>query len=212
MRQLEMLDEAGRLHIVRMRHHEFFVLRRRNDFLAELAGAQRAIDQRHRHGLALALAERQPIAAREARRFRGRALELVDHLAFGQRDRAERHREADVFGQEFDLDLAEADLAGKGMVAAVAALRGIAKRQQKAFVAARQILQAQIAIGREAQRLAREVADRRSASAGGDDSIRPSRPRISVTRGVVAVEASRRRRRFRRRRPRQAAGSSRRWV
>ena len=30
MRQLEMLDEAGRLHIVGMRHHEFLVLRRRD--------------------------------------------------------------------------------------------------------------------------------------------------------------------------------------
>ncbi len=80
---------------------------------------------------------------------RRRALELVDHLAFGQRDRAERHGEADILGHEFDLDLAEADFAGERMVAAVAALRRIAERQQKALVAARQILQAQIAIGRE---------------------------------------------------------------
>ncbi len=77
------------------------------------------------------------------------------------RDRAERHREADVLGHEFDLDLAEPDFAGERMVAAIAALRGIAERQQEAFVGARQVLQAQVAIGRKAQRLAREVADRR---------------------------------------------------
>ena len=81
---------------------------------------------------------------------RGRALELVDHLAFGQRDRAERHGEADILGEEFDLDLAEADFAGEGMVAAVAALRRIAERQQEALVGARQVLQAQIAVGGKA--------------------------------------------------------------
>ena len=69
MRQFEMLDEAGRLHIVGMRHHEFLVLRRRQHLLAEFARAQGAIDQRHRHGLALALAEGEAIAAGKARRF-----------------------------------------------------------------------------------------------------------------------------------------------
>ena len=156
-----MLDEAGRLHIVGMRHHEFFVLGRRDQLLAEFARAQCAIDQRHRHGLALALPEGEAIAAGEARRFGRRALELVDHLAFGHRDRAERHGEADIFGQELDLDLAEADFAGEWMVAAVAALGRIAEREQKAFVGAREILQAQIAVGGKAQRLAREIADRR---------------------------------------------------
>src|SRR5215467_5739813 len=106
-----------------MRHHELFVLRGREHLLAELAGAKRAIDQRHRHAFALALAEGEAIAAGEAWRFRRRALELIDHLAFGQRNRAERHGKADVLGKEFDVDLAKADFTGKGMVAAIAALR-----------------------------------------------------------------------------------------
>src|SRR6185295_14185931 len=100
-------------------------------FLTELAGAQAAIDQRHRHALALALAEGEPITPGEARRFRRRSLELVDHLALCQLDRAERHGKADILGKKFDLDLAKADLASKGMVAAVAALCGIPHRQQE---------------------------------------------------------------------------------
>ena len=106
------------------------------------------------------LAEGEPIAAREARRLGRRALELVDHLALGDGDAAERHREADLLGDELDLDFAEADFAGERMRAAIAALGRIAERQQKAFVAAREILQAQVAVGRKIQRLAREVADR----------------------------------------------------
>ena len=51
MRQLEMLDEAGRLHIVGMAQHEFLVLRRCAGFLAELARTQRAVDQCHGHGI-----------------------------------------------------------------------------------------------------------------------------------------------------------------
>src|SRR5262249_42714949 len=159
MRQLQMLDKAGRLHIVRMRQNELLILRGREHLLAELAGAQRAVDQRHRHGLALALPESQAIAAGEARRFRGRGLELVDHLAFGQRDLAKRHREADILGKELDLDLAKADFTCEGMIAAIAALSRITEREQKAFVAAREILQPQVAVGGEAERLAREIAD-----------------------------------------------------
>ncbi len=49
-------------------------------------------------------------------------------------DRAERNGKAGILGQEFDLHLAEPDLAGKGVVAAIAALRRISERQQKAFV------------------------------------------------------------------------------
>ena len=56
--------------------------------------------------------------------------------------------EAELLGDiELDLDLADADLAGEGMGAAVAALRRIAERQQEALVAARQRLQAQVAVG-----------------------------------------------------------------
>ena len=57
MRQLQVLDEAGGLHVVGMRDDEFFVLRGVVHVLAQFAGAQRAIDQRHGHGLALGLAE-----------------------------------------------------------------------------------------------------------------------------------------------------------
>jgi hypothetical protein len=34
-----MLDKAGRLHVVGMRHHELFVLRRSDNLLTKLAGA-----------------------------------------------------------------------------------------------------------------------------------------------------------------------------
>ena len=76
------------------------------------------------------------------------------------------------------------------MAAAVTALRRIAERQQKALVCAGQILQPQIAIGREAEGFAGEVAHHRTASTCGDGSIRPSRPRMSVTRGIAAGDAS----------------------
>ena len=46
------------------------------------------------------------------------------------------------------------------MGAAVAALGGIAEREQKALVAAREILQTQVASGREGERRAGEIADR----------------------------------------------------
>src|SRR5215471_9789709 len=156
--QLQVLDKARRLHIVGMRHHELFVLRGRNNLLAKLAGAQRAIDQRHRHGLALALAEGEAIAPSKARRLARRTLKLVHHLALGERDRSQRHGEACIFGKELDLDVAKTDFSGEGMVAAITALRRIAERQQKPLVGAREILQPQVAVCRKAQGLAREIA------------------------------------------------------
>jgi hypothetical protein len=72
-----------------------------------------------------------------------RALELVDHLAFGQLDLADLDREAEFGDLEFDRDLADADFADEGMGPPVAALGGIAERQEEALVAARQRLQAQ---------------------------------------------------------------------
>ena len=155
-----MLDEAGRLHVVGMRQHEFLVLRRRLDLFAKFARAQRAIDQRHAHRLALAMAKAEPVTAREARRLGGRAGELVDHLAFRHRDPPERHRKAKFRRHEFDLDFAEPDLAGKRMIAAIAALGRIAESQQVTFIAARQILQPDVAVGREVQRIVGEIADR----------------------------------------------------
>ena len=71
-----------------------------------------------------------------------------------------------LVGHDLDRDLAQADLAGERMVAAIAALGRIAERQQEAFVAARQGLQPRIALGRERQRLARQVGDRRGLVAG----------------------------------------------
>src|SRR4051812_26271198 len=128
-----MLDEAGSLDVVRMRHHEFFVLRGGECLFAELARTQRAVDQRHRHRLALALAEGEAIAAGEARRLRRGALELIDHLTLGELDRAERHGEADVFRGEFNLDLTEANLASEGMVAAEARRGGKPHAHRKTF-------------------------------------------------------------------------------
>ena len=68
MRQLQMLDEARRLHVVGMGQHELLVLRGRLDLFLQLGCAQRAVDQRHRHGFAFAMAEAKPVAAREPRR------------------------------------------------------------------------------------------------------------------------------------------------
>src|SRR5262249_33111239 len=155
-----MLDESGRLDVVRVLEEEVLVLRRCADLLTELARTQGPVDQRHGHRLALALSERETVAAREARRLAGRAFELVDHLTFGHGDRAERDCEADLLGEEFDLDLAEADLAGEGMGAAEAALGRVAQREQKTLVAAREILQAHIAFGGKRQRLPRPNAHR----------------------------------------------------
>ena len=54
------------------------------------------------------------------------------------------------------MPLSEANFAGERMVAAIAALGRIAERQQEAFVAAREVLQAEIASGRETQRIVGE--------------------------------------------------------
>ncbi len=72
--------------------------------------------------------------------------------------RTERYGERQLRHVEFDLDLADADFADEGMVAGIAALGGIAERQQKTLVAACQRLQADVARHREFQRLAGDVA------------------------------------------------------
>src|SRR5689334_8876547 len=69
VRQLKVLDEPGRLDVVRVIQHELHVLRGRGDLLAQLFGAHGAIDQRHRHGFSLAKAEHQAISAGELRRY-----------------------------------------------------------------------------------------------------------------------------------------------
>ena len=196
MGQFQVLDEAGRLHVVAMGEHEFLVLRRADPLLGEFVGAQRAIDQGHRHRLALALAEGQAIAAGEARRLAVAAAgELVDHLAFGDGDRPERNGEAELGDEHFDLDLAEADLADERMVAAVAALGRIAEPEQKALVAARQRLQPRVAGGGEFGRVAGDVGDRRAVLGrralldqvvAGDDVDDARRRRARLSAGAVA--------------------------
>src|SRR5271165_4200699 len=101
-----MLDEAGRLHIVAVRQNEFLVLRRALALLAEFVGAQRAVHERHRHRLPLALPESEAVAAGEAGRAAVASGELVDHLAFGEADLAEGHGKAEVLDEKLDLDLA----------------------------------------------------------------------------------------------------------
>src|SRR5208283_5207566 len=103
--------------------------------------AQRAVDQRHRHRFALALAEDEAVAAGEARRASVAAGELVDHLAFGHADVAERDGEAEVPDEQLHLDLPVPYLPDEGMGAALAALGGIGEAEQEALIAARQRLQ-----------------------------------------------------------------------
>jgi cell division ATPase FtsA len=62
-----------------------------------------------------------------------------------------------------DRDLADADLADEGMVAAEAALDGIAQPEQEALVAARHRLQADVAVGGEGHRLPGQVEGARVA-------------------------------------------------
>src|SRR5262249_44168371 len=103
--------------------------------------------------------EGEAITAREARRLAGRAFELVDHLTFSHGDAAERDGKTDFLDEEFDLDIAEADLASERMRAAETALGRVAQRKQKTFVAARKILQANIAISGKGQGLTRKIPD-----------------------------------------------------
>ena len=129
---------------------------------------KRAIDQRHRHRLALALAEGEAIAARETRRRAVAAGELVDHLAFGERNVAERNGKAEILDEQLDLDLAEADLADERMVAAVAALRRIGEAEQEALVAARQSSAAARRARRESVARSRVMSADRRVGLGRD--------------------------------------------
>jgi hypothetical protein len=160
MRQLEMLDEACRLHIVAMRQHEFLVLGRRDDVLAEFACPERPVAQRHRHRLALGLAEHEAIPTGELRRHLGRSLELVDHLALGELHPPDHHREAEFGDHHLDIDLADADFAHEGMAARIAALGRIGECEQEPLVTARQRLQPCIAAHRIFGRGAGDVGHR----------------------------------------------------
>src|SRR5262245_39266058 len=114
-----------------MGENEFLVLRRGVAFLGELVGPECPIDKSHRHRLALELAADETVSARELGRNVAGAVELVDHLAFGQRNRSEWHREAELLRHELNLDRTEADLADEGMGTAEAALRRVGKAEQK---------------------------------------------------------------------------------
>src|SRR5215475_5490008 len=144
-----MLDETGRLHVVGVAEDKLFILRGRTCHFAEFVRSKRAVHQCYRHGLAFALTERKTVAACETWSLSTAAGELVDHLTLGQHDRPERNGKADLLGEEFDFDLAVTDLSGKGVIAAVATLGRIGERKQEALIAAREILQAQIAVGRK---------------------------------------------------------------
>ncbi|MCY1536499.1 hypothetical protein D9M68_719590 [compost metagenome] len=89
--------------------------------------------------------------------------ELVDHLALGDLDIAERHGEAELFRLQPDLQFADADLPGERMVTAIAALGGVAQCQEKTLVATGQRLQALGAIGGKVQRLAGDIRHLASA-------------------------------------------------
>src|SRR5690606_27302625 len=71
MRQFQMLDKPGRLHIVGMGNDEFLVLGRCRHIRIEFPHAQCTVAERHGHGLAFALAENQTVTARELRRLLG---------------------------------------------------------------------------------------------------------------------------------------------
>ena len=128
MRQFQVRDEAGGLDVVAVHQHKLFLLRRAFDLLVVLARTQRTVDQGHAHGLALGIAEGQAVTAGELRLLGTLANELVDHLALGHLDITQRYGKTEFFRLQPDLDLADANLPGKGVIAAVTALSGIAQR------------------------------------------------------------------------------------
>ena len=87
------------------------------------------------------MAEYQAISAGKLRGFRSAALELIDHLAFGNADIAYINGEAQFGRRDFNADMANADFSHEGVRIAIAALRGITECEQKPFITARQILQ-----------------------------------------------------------------------
>ena len=82
----------------------------------------------------------------------------MDHLAFGDLDGPERNGKTKLGNIELHVHLADAHFADEGMGAGIAALGGIGERKQETLVAARQRLQAQIAVQRKFQWLAGKVA------------------------------------------------------
>ncbi|MNT28020.1 hypothetical protein D3C72_1636750 [compost metagenome] len=124
-----MRDEACSLDVVAVHQHELFLLRWRNDFFVVFVSAQRTVDQCHAHGLAFGVSEGQTVAAGELRQLRGRADELVDHLALGDFDAAQVDREAQLFGIDPHLDFTDANFPGERVIAAITALGGITQRQ-----------------------------------------------------------------------------------
>src|SRR5262245_5480228 len=140
-----------------MGQHELLVLGRRPDLLAHFLRPQCAIDQCHCHRLSLALPECQAVAAGKARSLRGRAPELVDRLAFRNSNPPQRNREAHLLSEHLDLNLAEPDFPCERMGAAVTALRRVAERKEKSFIATCQVLKPHVAPGRQRKRFAGEI-------------------------------------------------------
>ncbi len=103
------------------------------------------------------MAKSQAVAAGELRRLGLAAGELIDHLALGQLDVADRDRKVQLLRFDLQRHLTEADFTHEGMAVRVAALGRISHGEQKTLVTARQVLQAGSAVGRKTQRLARQV-------------------------------------------------------
>src|SRR3546814_14220851 len=78
VRQLEMLHETRSLDVIGMVEDEFGILRRRGDILAEILGAQCAVDQRHRHRLALGIRSEERRVGQECV-SKGRSRWAPDH-------------------------------------------------------------------------------------------------------------------------------------
>ena len=136
-----MFEESGRLHRIGMLDDELLILRGSIGVLTERFGAKGAVEHGDRHRLAFVAAEREPVAARELRVGRGAARELRDHLAFGDLDPAERHREAELGRGELDLHFALTHLAGEGVIVPEPPLRRIGEAEEESFVAARERLE-----------------------------------------------------------------------
>ena len=136
VRQLQMRDEAGGFNVIGVGQHKLFILGGTGNLFVIVRRLQGAVDEGHGHRFALAHAEGQTVAAGEVRRLILRGDEAVDHFAFGEQQLANIDAKAQLFRDNLHLHVAAADLAGKRMVAAIAALSRIGQRQQVAFIAA----------------------------------------------------------------------------
>ena len=103
------------------------------------------------------MAKGQAVTTGELRRLGVAAFELVHHLAFGHSDVAQGNFKSQLFGYQAQFDRAKPNFAHKRVALGITALGGIGHGEQKAFVGAREVLQARTAVSGEAQRLAGQV-------------------------------------------------------